>query len=157
MNSKITRLLNIKTIINKYLSEIDIYDLSYNEMDEKYNDVINMTTAEYEYIKSFVRTKKDAPKNKRELLSVIVKCYKDILGDMIFKPAERKKKLINKKYINYNIITFNKEYFKSHLELFKYSLIYSKSTKDYKKKYDKTICDILDTFEHIQKPSNSRK
>jgi hypothetical protein len=157
MNSKITRLLNIKTIINKYLPEIDIYDLSYNEMDEKYNDVINMTTAEYEYIKSFVRTKKDAPKNKRELLSVIVKCYKDILGDMIFKPVERKKKHINNKYINYNIITFNKEYFKSHLELFKYSLIYSKSTKDYKKKYDKTICDILDTLEHIKKPSNSRK
>ena len=59
-------------------------------------------------------------------------------------------------FSNYNIITFNDEYFKSHLELFKYSLIYSKSTKDYKTKYDKSICDILDTYEHIKKPSNSR-
>ena len=40
--------------------------------------------------------------------------------------------------------------------MFKYSLIYSKSTKDYKTKYDKSICDILDTYEHIKKPSNSR-
>lgn len=156
MKSKISKLLNIKHIMNKYLPEIDIYNFSYNEIDEKYNEIINITNAEYEYIKSFVRTKKDAPKNKRELLSVMVKCYKDILGDMIFKPLERKKKHINNKYINYNIITFNDEYFKNHLELFKYSLIYSKSTKDYKKKYDKSICDILDTYEHIKKPSNSR-
>jgi hypothetical protein len=156
MKSKISKLLNIKTIMNKYLNEIDIYNFSYNEIDDKYNEVINISNAEYEYIKSFVRTKKDAPKNKKELLSVMVKCYKDILGDMIFKPLDRKKKHINNKYINYNIITFNDEYFKTHLELFKYSLIYSKSTKDYKTKYDKSICDILDTYEHIKKPSNSR-
>jgi len=145
MKSKISKLLNIKNIMNKYLPDINVYNFSYNEIDEKYNEIINITNAEYEYIKSFVRTKKDAPKNKKELLSVMIKCYKDIFGEKIFKPFQRKQKYINNKYINYNIITFNDEYFKSHLELFKYSLIYSKSTKDYKTKYDKSICDILDT------------
>ena len=158
MNNTTSRLLNIKSIMIKYLPEIDIYDFSYDERDEKYNEPINITNAEYDYIKSFVKTKKDAPKNKRELLSVMVKCYKHILGDAIFKPAERKKKCMGdvKKRINFNIISFNDEYFKHHLELLKYSLIYSKSTKDYRTKYDKSICDILDTYEHIKKPRNSR-
>jgi len=158
MNSKISRLLNIKSIMSKYLPEIDIYNFSYDERDDRYNEIINITNAEYEYIKSFVKTKKDIPKNKKELLSVMVKCYKHILGDNIFKPTERKKKCMGnvKKRINFNIITFNDKYFRSHLELLKYSLIYSKSIKDYKTKYDKSICDILDTYEHIKKPPNNR-
>ena len=67
MKSKISKLLNIKYIMNKYLPDINVYNFSYNEIDEKYNEIINITNAEYEYIKSFVGTKKDAPKNKKEL------------------------------------------------------------------------------------------
>lgn len=140
IKSKITKILNIKTIINKYLNDVDIYNLSYNEIDDKYNEPINITNAEYDIFKTFIRTKKDTPTNKRQLLSVIKKCYIDILGDNIFK-TERKKKYINKKYINYNIISFNDKYFKNLLELVKYSL--NKSNKDYKKKYDKRIVDLL--------------
>ena len=36
-------------------------------------------------------------------------------------------------------------------------MIYSKSTKDYKTKYDKSICDILDTMTDIKKPSTIKK
>ena len=33
--------------MNKYLYEIDIYKFSYNEIDEKYNELINYDSAEY--------------------------------------------------------------------------------------------------------------
>ena len=144
-------------MMHKYLPEIDIYNFSYDEREEQYNKNINIENNEYDYIKSFLRTNKPKPTNKRELLSVMYKCYKNILGDNIFNPIVRKQKKENNKVINYNVIDFNKDYFNHNLELFKYSMIYSKSTKDYKTKYDKSICDILDTMTDIKKPSTINK
>ncbi len=67
------------------------------------------------------------------------------------------KKQINGKRTNHNIITFNNEYFKHHIELIKYSLIFSKSSTDKKDLYDKHILDIIDTLDYIKKPSIIQK
>ncbi len=62
----------------------NIYDFSYNEADEKYNEKINMEAISYNYIKEINGTKKDPPTNKRELLKVLYLCYKSLLGDDVF-------------------------------------------------------------------------
>ena len=126
------------------MSNLNIYKFSYDESETIYNDLINMNKEEYEFIKSFITTKKDSPKNKRELLKVINKCYKAILGDNIFLEPIRKQQRAegNKKY-NYNIINFNDEYFEKFLKLFKYSLTADNNKRDVKN-YDEYIINSLD-------------
>ena len=63
------------SIMKTYFNDINIYDFSYNEADEKYNKKINMAATSYNYIKEIIRTKKDPPTNKRELLKVLYLCY----------------------------------------------------------------------------------
>ena len=83
-------------------------------------------------------------------------CYKSLLGDDIF-ITDRHQKRINGKRTNHNIITFNNEYLKHHIELIKYSLIFSKSTTDKTDLYDKYIIDIINTLDYIKKPSTIKK
>ena len=126
------------------MSNLNIYKFSYDESETIYNDLINMNKEEYEFIKSFITTKKDAPKNKRELLKVINKCYKTILGDNIFlEPVRKQQRAEGNKNINYNIINFNNEYFEKLLKLFKYSLTANNNKRDIKN-YDEYIINLLD-------------
>jgi hypothetical protein len=53
--------------------------------------------------------------------------------------------------------SFNNEYLKHHIELIKYSLIFSKSTTDKTDLYDKYILDIIDTLDYIKKPSTIKE
>lgn len=156
ISHKIPKLLNIMSIMKTFFNDINIYDFSYNEADEKYNEKINMSPASYNYIKEIIRTKKDPPRNKRELLKVLYLCYKSLLGDDIF-ITDRHQKRINGIRTNHNIITFNNEYLKHNIELIKYSLIFSKSTTDKNDLYDKYIIDIINTLDYIKKPSTIKK
>lgn len=144
LKNKISHIKQLKAIIKKYLSNLNIYKFSYDERDEIYNDLINMNNDEYEFIKSFITTKKDPPKNKRELLRVINKCYKSILGDDIFL-TERKQEREGKKKNNFNVIRFNDKYFNQFLELFKYSLNANENKRDIKN-YDEYIIKSLDNI-----------
>lgn len=145
LKNKLSHIKQFKIIIKKYLSNLNIYKISYDEREEIYNDLIDMNKDEYEFIKSFITTKKDPPKNKRELLRLIYKCYKSILGDEIFNVERKQERTEGKKKNNFNIIKFNDDYFNKFLSLFKYSLNANKNNRDVKN-YDDYIIKSLDNI-----------
>ena len=128
---------------------MNIYKFSYDESENKFDESININNEEYEFIKSFITTKKDPPKNKRELLRVINKCYKAILGDEIFSGSKRiQERTEGNKKNNFNNVKFNEDYFNKFLKLFKYSLNANKNKRDIKN-YDEYIIKSLENIELV--------
>jgi hypothetical protein len=75
------QLYHIKYIMNKYLKSINIYQFSCDTSNDIYNEPLEIPNNEYQYIKDIIRTTKTAPTTKRDLIDLIYKCYKSILGD----------------------------------------------------------------------------
>ena len=146
INQKIPKLLNMMSLMEKYFKHINIYKFEYNDDDDMYNEKINMTLNDYGYIKHMIQTKKEIPKTKRELLSILTKCYKNILGDEILK-KERFQMRIEGKKRNFNKITFNDTYFRNHMELLNHSLEDKKSKQDI---YHPYIYEYLEDVKNIK-------
>ena len=111
-------------IIDKYLkNDIKPLAFSFDDGDNNLNEKIEMDECDYGYIKSVIRTNKNKPTTKKELLKMMVFIVADIFGRELFK-IERYKSKDRKQCTKY---IWNDEKYK------KYEKLYNEKQKKYAK------------------------
>ena len=101
----------------KYLPEIDRFAYSYNHDDTYLDDEIDIDNNDYLYIRSIIRSKKHKPVTKRGLVELMNLYVKYLFGGDII----TREKQYHKSQTKYSY-SFNKERFKTHIELYRYTL-----------------------------------
>jgi hypothetical protein len=115
-------------IIDKYLkNDIEPLAFSFDDGDDKLNEKIEMDACDYGYIKSVIRTTKKQPKNKLELLRMMIFIIADIFGRDLLR-TERYKTKDRKQHTKYiwNDTIYNK-----------YEKLYNEKQKKYESKTTK--------------------
>ncbi|MGI9143467.1 MAG: hypothetical protein ACR2IJ_09800, partial [Fluviibacter sp.] len=135
------KILILREIFNDYFkNDINLFKYEYSHDAPFLNDDIILKDYHFEYIKSILRTKKDKPNTKGDLLILLNNVIKSLLGREIIKSKEIKINKDDKRISVYNY-SFNEDILNKHIELYKLSL-----NNDNKYKYINLIDDIKEIY-----------
>lgn len=120
-DSTIPIIIKYKLFMSKYLPEINIYEYEYNEDDTWTRESVNISEEDFKFIKKVIRSKKEMPKTKKELLKIMNMYIKNIFGNNMIRKKKTQKR-DGDKQINYYIYTFDRTLFQNIINLNKYTI-----------------------------------